>query len=319
MNNPTSILSGHNHITLNVGGAQEDYDFHTSVLGLKSVKKTLLYDGQAPIYHLYYGNDVGEESTLVTTFPFRHAGLTAKKGSGQISVLTLSVPESSLDWWRNRLEENGFEVTPVERFGEKRLAFQHPCGIDYELVGVADDERMPATHPEIPAEYGIRGVHSISCSVRDMELTDQFMQMGWGSRKVEDDGNATRYEMGEGGPGAIVDYILEPSREPGSWTFGEGYVHHCAFSVDSLESQMAVKLFLEGLGYTDVSDVKDRGYFYSIYVRTPGGPLFEATYTKPEHFAIDEPRDSLGARIMISPQFEDSRQELLAQLETIEY
>ena len=103
MNNPTSILSGHNHITLNVGGAQEDYDFHTEVLGLKSVKKTLLYDGQAPIYHLYYGNDVGEESTLVTTFPFRHAGLTAKKGSGQISVLTLSVPESSLDWWRNRL------------------------------------------------------------------------------------------------------------------------------------------------------------------------------------------------------------------------
>ena len=58
-----------------------------------------------------------------------------------------------------------------------------------------------------------------------MDLTDQFMQMGWGSRKVEGDGNATRYEMGEGGPGAIVDYIHEPNREAGSWTFGEGYVH----------------------------------------------------------------------------------------------
>ena len=30
-----------------------------------------------------------------------------------------------------------------------------------------------------------------------------------------------------------------------------------------------------GLGYTDVSDVKDRGYFHSVYMRTPGGALFE--------------------------------------------
>ncbi len=27
----------HHHLTLSVGGAQEDYDFHTKVLGLKSV------------------------------------------------------------------------------------------------------------------------------------------------------------------------------------------------------------------------------------------------------------------------------------------
>ena len=73
------------------------------------------------------------------------------------------------------------------------------------------------------------------------------------------------------------------------------------------------------MGFTDVSDVKDRGYFYSIYVRTPGGPLFEATYTKPGQWTIDEPAESIGAQIMISPQFEENRAELLAQLETIEY
>ena len=319
MDNPTSVLSGHNHITLNVGGAQEDYDFHTKVLGLKSVKKTLLYDGQAPIYHLYYGNDAGEESTLVTSFPFRHAGLTAKKGSGQVSLLALSISETSIDWWNQRLHDHGFDTSISERFGEKRIAFQHPCGIDYELVGVAEDERLPATHPEVPSEVGVRGVHGITCSVRDLELTDQFMQMGWGSRQVAADGNATRYEMGGGGTGRIVDYMVEPSREPGSWTFGEGYIHHCAFTVGSLDEQMSIKLFLEGLGFTDVSDVKDRGYFWSIYVRTPGGPLFEATYTKPEQWAIDEPAESIGAQIMIAPQFEESRDELLAQLETIEY
>jgi len=45
-------LTGLHHITLCVGDVQEDYDFHTKVLGLRSVKKTLLYDGKTPIYHL---------------------------------------------------------------------------------------------------------------------------------------------------------------------------------------------------------------------------------------------------------------------------
>ena len=58
INNPIKNL---HHITLSVGSAQEDYDFHTKVLSLKSVKKTLIYDGKTPFYHLYYGNDLGED------------------------------------------------------------------------------------------------------------------------------------------------------------------------------------------------------------------------------------------------------------------
>ena len=44
---PGSFITRHHHITIATGGAQEDYDFHTKVLGLKSVKKTAFYDGQA--------------------------------------------------------------------------------------------------------------------------------------------------------------------------------------------------------------------------------------------------------------------------------
>ena len=86
----------HHHITLCSGGAQEDYDFHTKVLSLKSVKKTALYDGVVPIYHLYYGNDLGEESKLVTTFPMRQSGRKGRRGTGQIRILSLSVPQSAL-------------------------------------------------------------------------------------------------------------------------------------------------------------------------------------------------------------------------------
>ena len=68
MPNP-GFIRGTHHLTFCVGGAQEDYDFHVRLLGLKSVKKTVLFDGEIPIYHLYYGNRVGDASTLLTAFP----------------------------------------------------------------------------------------------------------------------------------------------------------------------------------------------------------------------------------------------------------
>src|SRR4030095_8316998 len=93
---PNPHILKHHHITLNVGTAQEDYDFHTKVLGLKSVKKTALYDGDEPIYHLYYGNDLGDEGTLITCFPMRQSGRKGRPGTGQIKTLALSIPRSSL-------------------------------------------------------------------------------------------------------------------------------------------------------------------------------------------------------------------------------
>ena len=36
-------IHGTHHLTFCVGTAQEDYDFHVRLLGLKSVKKTVLF------------------------------------------------------------------------------------------------------------------------------------------------------------------------------------------------------------------------------------------------------------------------------------
>src|ERR1700729_2558727 len=123
---PNPHILKHHHITLSVGTAQEDYDFHTKVLGLKSVKKTALYDGDEPIYHLYYGNDLGDESTLITSFPMRQSGRKARPGTGQIKTLALSVPRSSLKFWEDRLKKHGVETQHGERFGERMLCFSHP-------------------------------------------------------------------------------------------------------------------------------------------------------------------------------------------------
>ncbi len=69
--------------------------------------------------------------------------------------------------------------------------------------------------------------------------------------------------------------------------YGEGMVHHGAFQVNTLAIQDRVKFEVEGLGFTDCSDRKDRTYFKSIYIRTPAGALFEAAF--PVGFTVDEP------------------------------
>jgi glyoxalase family protein len=272
-----------------------------------------------PIYHLYYGNDLGEESTLITCFPMRQSGRVGRKGNGQISALALSVPKSSLDFWHKHLSEHGFEVRRSERFGETLLAFAHPCGIDYELVGIEDDDRKPYSNGKIPSEFGIRGTHGITVAVRDSENTDEFMHYGWSGQNRRTDGAHIRYEVGKGGSGTIIDFEVLPDLAQGSWAYGEGVTHHCAFEVDDLDVQKVVKFHLEGLGYTDVSDVKDRGYFDSVYVRTPGGALFEATVSKPQGFLIDEPYEQLGSTMQVPPVFAHRKDELVEYLEKIVY
>ena len=103
----TGTIGGTHHLTMCVGPAQEDYDFHVRALGLRSVKKTVLFDGEIPIYHLYYGNDVGDVSTLLTSFPYRQAGWMGERGTNQAKQINLSVPPDSIGWWSDHLSGRG--------------------------------------------------------------------------------------------------------------------------------------------------------------------------------------------------------------------
>ena len=96
-------------------------------------------------------------------------------------------------------------------------------------------------------------------------------------------------------------------------------MHHTAFQVADCDTQTNVKSHLEGLGFTDVSERKDRGYFESIYVRIPSGALFEAAVSKPEGFLIDELYESLGKTFQVPPAFADQRDFLMSYLEPLEY
>lgn len=100
-----TYLLGSHHVTLSVGKAQEDVDFHTKVLGMRFIKKTVLYDGSIPIYHLYYSNANGDPSAVVTTFPWAQQNIFGKRGTNQAREVMLSVPASSMDFWAKRFKE----------------------------------------------------------------------------------------------------------------------------------------------------------------------------------------------------------------------
>src|SRR6476619_1092121 len=116
MPNPGYVRGTH-HLTFCVGTAQEDYDFHVRLLGLKSVKKTVLFDGEITIYHLYYGNRVGDGSTVLTSFPYRQAGWMGRRGTNQLKSINLTVPPGSIGWWADRLRAAGLEAAETSLFG----------------------------------------------------------------------------------------------------------------------------------------------------------------------------------------------------------
>jgi glyoxalase family protein len=314
-------VRGTHHLTFCVGGAQEDYDFHVRLLGLKSVKKTVLFDGEIPIYHLYYGNKVGDASTLLTSFPYRQAGWMGKRGTNQLKSLLLSIPADAVGFWVDRLNDKGIENEVVTRFGKERVCFTHPCGIPYELVGISadDDPREPFESPHgVSAENAIRGAYGTTTSVREPDLQAFFWTEGMGGEQTGSEGPHHEFRIGtDEGQGRTLELVEEPDLPQGTWTFGEGTIHHHAFDVMDADNQQTVKDWLVGLGFTDVSESKDRGYFFSMYMRSPGGALTELAWSTPQGFTIDESIDELGTHMCIPPHWEDRRSEI-SGLEPIE-
>jgi glyoxalase family protein len=312
------IIRGTHHLTFCVGGAQEDYDFHTGVLGLYSIKKTVLFDGELPIYHLYYGNRVGDGSTVLTSFPYRQQGLKGRRGTNQLKSINLAVPADSIGYWADRLKAHGVSCAESELFGTERLYFEHPCGIPYVIVGeTKDDDREPWDGGEVPGDHAIRGAYGTTTSLRDPEPMAFFLTEGMFSELVATEGPNHQYRIGtDEGHGRMIELVEEPDLPQGTWHFGEGTIHHHAFDVVEPENQAVVKDWIVGLGFTDVSDVKDRGYFFSVYCRTPGGALFEMAQGEGRGFLIDETYEELGTKMCIPPHWEHRRAEI-ATLEPI--
>jgi glyoxalase family protein len=309
-------VAGYHHMTACAGGAQEDVHFFTWIVGQRLAKQTVLMDGKFPIYHLYYSNANIQPGSIMTTFPYSR--IKGRQGSGQVQAIAYTVAKGALPFWEEHLKRHEIKHNPIqERFGQRFIRFYHPAGLAFEVLEDGDDGRTSWTTEEIGKGEGVRGFWGAVLSVRDVSEQERFLieALGFGKRGV--DGAYHRFDVGTGGANKTLDLLHEPDRAPGSWTFGAGTVHHIALWCADDEALAAQKALYEELGYTDASEIKDRFYFHSMYVRSPGGILVECCCNVPGGFEKDEPADKLGTKIHLPPWFENRRAEILAGLEPI--
>jgi glyoxalase family protein len=311
-----TLVRGIHHITLCPGRAQEDVDFLTRVLGQRLVKQTVLMDGRIPVYHLYYGNADADIGSITTTFPYsRRAG---RAGSGQLSATVYAIPAGTATFWREHFARHSVEHSDIlERFGRRYIRVRHPAGLLFELMEGERDPRRPWTTAQVSADVAARGFAGAVLSVRDVCDQEQFFVEALGFRKVGVDRSYHRFEVPSCGIRQTIDLHHEPDRTPGSWGFGSGTYHHIAFDLDTDDALLRQKATYEELGYTDASEIKDRYYFHSMYVRSPGGILVECTSNVPGGLYRDESADELGTRLHLPPWYAGQYETLVSRLEPL--
>jgi len=308
------LIRSLHHVTATVTDAQQDLDHYAGVLGLRLVKKTVNFDNHN-VYHFYYGNERGAPSTIMTTFPYKGWGVpVGTRGAGQITVTSFSVPADSLDFWRERLESMSVPwFDAPSPFGEDAIELDDPSGLRLALVGSATDDRVPWTTAEVEEAMAIRGVHSVTLSIRSPDASVRFLTDVLGLDVLDQRGDRTRVRLGRGGPGHTLE-IQEAADAPPAIN-GLGTVHHVAMAIGTPEEQLEVRESLLHLGCR-VTDVRDRQYFKSVYFREPGGVLYEIATLGPG-FDVDEELADLGSGLKLPPWEEPHRSEILTKLPSI--
>ncbi len=302
-------VKGIHHITAFCGDPQRNVDFCSGVLGLRMVKVSVNQDDPGT-YHLYYGDETGAPGTAITFFPWPDAR-RGRIGHGQVAVTAYSIPAESIDYWRQRLVEKGFApFGPEMRFNEQVLSFEDPDGLLIELVADQSGDPRPgwAGH-DVPAEHAIRGFHSATIWFAKEEKSMPTLQETLGFKELGREGDRIRL-IAEGGlPGQIIDLI---PYEGERGLDGIGTVHHIAWRAEDDAHEMALLDSVHARGLRS-SGFVDRQYFHSIYFREPGGVLYEVATDGPG-FTIDEPVESLGHGLMLTPWHEPHRAAIRAAL-----
>ena len=300
------LITGIHHITALASNPQRNVDFYMGVLGLRLVKKTINFDSP-DVYHFYFGDEVGTPGTILTFFPFEGAR-KGQKGVGETTFTAFSIPKRSISFWQERLKRLDITVsTPITRFGDEVLRFEDHDGMGIELIATDADSRKGWTYGPIPLEHSIRGFHSATLNLGSKELSASLLTEAMDYVFIGEENNRFRYGT-KGDPGDIVDIVIN---QPSTRSIqSAGTVHHIAFRTTNEASQLKVQQVLWDYGQ-QVTEVKDRNYFKSIYFREPGGVLFEVATDEPG-FAIDEEIGSLGEGLKL-PDWAETKREVISK------
>ncbi len=272
-------ILGIHHISAIVWHPQENIDFYASVLGLKLLKRTLNFD-DSNVYHFYYGNDTGDIGTAITYFPWKKHYKEGQIGASQVGITTLMIPVGSFSFWQNRLTKFGIKYQVLSRFNETYMRFKDPHGVYLELI--ESDLGRPSKHEfnGVTSEVAIKGIYGAMLFSTDIQKTTDFIVNTLGISVFKTEKNFTRFELSQ----EFGKYLDLFHLNMGESKDGAGTYHHIAFTVKSEEIDLW-KEKIEKTGF-NVTEVKDRLFFKSIYFREPGGIIIELATNQPG-FEVD--------------------------------
>lgn len=290
------MTGGIHHITLITRKVQPNVDFYAGFLGLRLVKRTAGFE-DAEQLHLFYGDADGNPGSLVTFLVWQD-GAPGRVGHGQPSEIAFAIAPESIGFWLTRALQHNISIeAPVQEFAEPVLRLKDPDGVIVKLVGT---NALPVgaawNAPGIPANDAIRRLRGATILTERPQETGHFLERHFSYASA---GRTDAIHRLVSPAGDIIDV----RNATGFWTAapGTGTIDHIAFRAndrDAVENARR-RLAADGAGETNIHD---RKYFYSLYVREPGGTLFELATDAPG-MLVDEPPETLGTDLFIPDHF----------------
>lgn len=223
-----------------------------------------------------------------------------------ITELGLRVPETSLDYWEERFEEEDIEFEEQVWRGKATLSFSDPDGLPLRLVPVETDDNYASWEDStVPEENQIRGMNHVKLSVQRISGIRPVLDR-MGLEEADDEYENTFFDAEDG---TCVE--VEETDQRGR--MGKGSVHHIAFKAGENEEEIEQwrdKLMKIGMR---PSPAISRKYFTSTYARTPVGILFEFSSMGPGYTA-DESVEELGTNFVLPENLQGQREEIMKNL-----
>ncbi|MGK8235003.1 VOC family protein [Roseovarius sp. MS2] len=289
------MMSGLHHVTGITADVQANVDFYVGFLGLKLVKRTAGYADSEQL-HLIYGDGLGSPGSLLTFLVWEATG-RGRTGIGQVLEIALAVPPASIERWLSKALAAGVPFEgPSREFGEPVVRLRDPDGLIVKLVGVA----LSTPAPLLEGPIRLRGVTVLTDKARE---TAEFLTV-FGYKYAQHTGLTQRMTSETD----VVDVRDASGFVPS--VAGAGVPDHVAFRAKDADDIRTLRQSLLDHGPTEIHD---RKYFLSLYVRDPAGILMEYATDGPG-MTIDEAPDALGRTLFFPPHVAGHTQDIEAML-----
>ncbi len=289
---------GIHHVTLITRGVQANVDFYVGFLGLRLVKRSGGFEDGEQL-HLFYGDRLGSPGSIVS-FLVWEDGSAGRVGTGQVAEIAFAVPPDAIGAWMTRALTHGVPVDgPSREFGEPVLRLRDPDGVIVKLVGAG----LPAAEPWGDEAVAPRRLRAVTILTDAPAETATFVaRFGY---QPGPQAGAVRRMLSERD---AIDIRDATGYVPG--VAGTGTADHVALRAADAD---AVRRAWEAWPDVSPATFHDRRYFTSLYVRGPGGTLFELASDGPG-FTVDEAPERLGTGLFVPPRDRDRADDLRVML-----